>query len=47
MHKSIQKYSFKSCKFKGKLQISYCESQPALYYLFFPDEGITKVVTGM
>lgn len=33
--------------FKGKLQISYCESQPALYYLFFPDEGITKVVTGM
>ena len=32
--------------FTGQLQISYCESQPALYYLYFPDEGITRVVTG-
>jgi hypothetical protein len=32
--------------FTGNLQIDYCASQPALYYLYFPDEGITKVVTG-
>lgn len=33
--------------FSGTLQISYCESQPALYYIYFPgDETVVKVATG-
>lgn len=33
--------------FTGNLQISYCESQPALYYIYFPgNETVTKVVQG-
>lgn len=28
--------------FTGNLQISYCESNPALYYIMFPDENVVK-----
>lgn len=28
--------------FTGNLQISYCESNPALYYIYFPDENVVK-----
>lgn len=31
--------------FNGSLQISYCDSQPALYYIYFPDENAVKVVS--
>ena len=31
--------------FNGSLQISYCDSQPSLYYIYFPDENAVKIVT--
>lgn len=30
--------------FSGSLQIGYCDSQPALYYIFFPGETASRVV---
>lgn len=32
--------------FSGTLQIGYCDAQPALYYIYFPEEQAQKIVIG-
>lgn len=32
--------------FSGSIQVDYCATAPALYYIYFPDENAVKVVTG-